>query len=158
MLEWEWTGISDISATSQDIVALLCKSFLSKYLSEITSSVVDELEASGLSNGSSGQLSVAGLVGVREVDNKTLEKLSERSYHKDYMRLGLGSLGTSTATVPPRNKSEFRITSCNINYQLCRRYGFIGKFCHKSFPLYLKKLIKLLLESLATVFVTILVS
>lgn len=88
---------------------------------KLPSSVVDELEASGLSNGSSGQLSVAGLVGVREVDNKTLEKLSERSYHKDYMRLSLGSLSTTTTTVPPRSKSEFRVTSCNINYQLCRR-------------------------------------
>ncbi|KAK8374776.1 hypothetical protein O3P69_012541 [Scylla paramamosain] len=85
-------------------------------------SIVDELETSGLSNGSSGQLSVAGLVGVREVDNKTLEKLSERSYHKDYMRLSLGSLSTTTTTVPPRSKAEFRVTSCNINYQLCRSY------------------------------------
>lgn len=85
------------------------------------STVVDELEASGLSNGSTGQLSVTGLVGVREVDNKTLEKLSERSYHKDYMRLGLGSLGGNATTVPPRTKSEFRVTSCNINYHICRR-------------------------------------
>ncbi|KAK8735252.1 hypothetical protein OTU49_005586 [Cherax quadricarinatus] len=85
-------------------------------------SIVDELEASGLSNGSTGQLSVAGLVGIREVDNKTLEKLSERSYHKDYMRLGLGSLGSNTTTVPPRTKSEFRVTSSNINYQICRSY------------------------------------
>ncbi|XP_045127189.1 myotubularin-related protein 13-like isoform X10 [Portunus trituberculatus] len=85
-------------------------------------SIVDELETSGLSNGSSGQLSVAGLVGVREVDNKTLEKLSERSYHKDYMRLSLGSLSTTTTTVSPRSKAEFRVTSCNINYQLCRSY------------------------------------
>ncbi|XP_069951070.1 myotubularin-related protein 13 isoform X4 [Cherax quadricarinatus] len=86
------------------------------------SPIVDELEASGLSNGSTGQLSVAGLVGIREVDNKTLEKLSERSYHKDYMRLGLGSLGSNTTTVPPRTKSEFRVTSSNINYQICRSY------------------------------------
>ncbi|XP_066963738.1 myotubularin-related protein 13 [Macrobrachium rosenbergii] len=86
------------------------------------SPIVDELEASGLSNGSTGQLSVSGLVGVREVDNKTLEKLSERSYHKDYMRLGLGSLGSNSTTVPQRNKSEFRVSSCNINYQLCRSY------------------------------------
>ncbi|XP_069180963.1 myotubularin-related protein 13 isoform X5 [Procambarus clarkii] len=85
-------------------------------------SIVDELEASGLSNGSTGQLSVAGLVGLREVDNKTLEKLSERSYHKDYMRLGLGSLGSNATTVPPRTKSEFRVTSCNISYQICRSY------------------------------------
>nr|XP_045604624.1 myotubularin-related protein 5-like isoform X2 [Procambarus clarkii] len=86
------------------------------------SPIVDELEASGLSNGSTGQLSVAGLVGLREVDNKTLEKLSERSYHKDYMRLGLGSLGSNATTVPPRTKSEFRVTSCNISYQICRSY------------------------------------
>ncbi|XP_047497581.1 myotubularin-related protein 13-like isoform X3 [Penaeus chinensis] len=85
-------------------------------------SVVDEHEASGLSNGSTGQLSVSGLVGVREVDSKTLEKLSERSYHKDYMRLGLGSLASNSTTVPPRTKSDFRITTCNVNYQLCRSY------------------------------------
>ncbi|ROT67182.1 putative myotubularin-related protein 13 [Penaeus vannamei] len=85
-------------------------------------SVVDEHEASGLSNGSTGQLSVGGLVGVREVDSKTLEKLSERSYHKDYMRLGLGSLASNSTTVPPRTKSDFRITTCNVNYQLCRSY------------------------------------
>ncbi|XP_042205463.1 myotubularin-related protein 13-like isoform X3 [Homarus americanus] len=86
-------------------------------------SIVDELEASVLSNGSTGQLSVAGgLVGIREVDNKTLEKLSERSYHKDYMRLGLGNLGSNATTIPSRIKSDFRITSCNTSYQMCRSY------------------------------------
>ncbi|XP_042205464.1 myotubularin-related protein 13-like isoform X4 [Homarus americanus] len=87
------------------------------------SPIVDELEASVLSNGSTGQLSVAGgLVGIREVDNKTLEKLSERSYHKDYMRLGLGNLGSNATTIPSRIKSDFRITSCNTSYQMCRSY------------------------------------
>ncbi|KAK3881737.1 hypothetical protein Pcinc_013820 [Petrolisthes cinctipes] len=94
-------------------------------------SIVDELEASGLSNGSTGQLSVVSgaLVGVvPEVDNKTLEKLSERSYHKDYLRLGLGSVNATaaaaTAAAGPQRaaKAEFRVTSCNISYQMARSY------------------------------------
>lgn len=110
--------------------------------------VVDEHEASGLSNGSTGQLSVGGLVGVREVDSKTLEKLSERSYHKDYMRLGLGSLASNSTTVPPRTKSDFRITTCNVNYQLCRRWVWWKNFCEMN----LKVILKLIVREIINIF------
>lgn len=83
-------------------------------------SVVDELEASS-GEASSGHVPML----AREVDSKTLEKLTERSYYKDYQRLGLGSLtinATATTTAAGlRAKSEFRVTSSNSNYQLCRR-------------------------------------
>ena len=83
-------------------------------------------------NGSTSQLAVGGMLIPREVDSKTLEKLSERSYYKDYLRLGTGCLSltgpvnsTSPANVVTnnitRNKNEFRTTSCNSTYQLCRR-------------------------------------
>ncbi|GIY74573.1 myotubularin-related protein 5 [Caerostris extrusa] len=53
------------------------------------------------------------------MDSKTLEKLSERSYCKDFQRLGLGVLnGTNN-----KNKSEgFRISSVNSAYSICRSY------------------------------------
>lgn len=53
------------------------------------------------------------------VDSKTLEKLSERSYCKDFQRLGLGALNGSNN----KGKSEgFRISSVNSNYTICRSY------------------------------------
>ncbi|XP_076069162.1 SET domain binding factor isoform X2 [Oratosquilla oratoria] len=92
-------------------------------------SIVDEVEVSGLSNGSTGQQltsvgSVTALANVgREVDSKTLEKLTERSYYKDYQRVGLGSLANASgSSVPSRTKCEFRVTACNSNYQVCRSY------------------------------------
>ena len=85
-------------------------------------SVVDELEVSGVGNGSATHLSPMGNLLPRDVDSKTLEKLTERSYYKDYQRLDLGQLSISS-TSPTR--SNFRVTSCNSNYQLCRRYAIV---------------------------------
>ncbi|CAL4080471.1 unnamed protein product, partial [Meganyctiphanes norvegica] len=81
-------------------------------------SIVDELEVSGLSNGSSTQLSVEGIVVSREVDSKTLEKLTERSYYKDYQRLGcIGSLlGPNISLVPFKGQLSVKIEYCLINY------------------------------------------
>ena len=70
--------------------------------------------------------------GSKEVDSKTLEKLSERSYFKDYQRIGIGNLlhlsaatlvnpQSPTSTIS-RQKSDFRISAINSNYQLCRTY------------------------------------
>ncbi|CAL1263777.1 unnamed protein product [Larinioides sclopetarius] len=55
---------------------------------------------------------------AQHMDSKTLEKLSERSYCKDFQRLGLGVLnGTNN-----KSKSEgFRISSVNSAYSVCRR-------------------------------------
>ncbi|XP_076328826.1 myotubularin-related protein 13-like isoform X2 [Tachypleus tridentatus] len=53
------------------------------------------------------------------VDSKTLEKITERSYCKDYQRLGLGTVNSSAT----KNKTEaFRVTSVNSNYSVCRSY------------------------------------
>ncbi|XP_022243465.1 myotubularin-related protein 13-like [Limulus polyphemus] len=53
------------------------------------------------------------------VDSKTLEKITERSYCKDYQRLGLGTVSSSAT----KNKTEaFRVTSVNSNYSVCRSY------------------------------------
>lgn len=53
-------------------------------------------------------------------DAKTLERLSERSYVRDWQRLGL--CGNSTSPTTSRQKAEqFRITSVNTMYMLCRR-------------------------------------
>ncbi|KAF8764611.1 Myotubularin-related protein 13 like protein [Argiope bruennichi] len=56
---------------------------------------------------------------AQHMDSKTLEKLSERSYCKDFQRLGLGVLnGTNN-----KSKSEgFRISSVNSAYSVCRSY------------------------------------
>ncbi|XP_022240508.1 myotubularin-related protein 13-like [Limulus polyphemus] len=60
------------------------------------------------------------------VDSKTLEKITERTYCRDYQRLGLGTVSSSTI----RNKSElFRVTSVNSNYSVCRRFPVIT-WCH----------------------------
>lgn len=54
---------------------------------------------------------------AQHIDSKTLEKLSERNYCKDFQRLGLGVLNGC-------NKSKadgFRISSINSTYSICRR-------------------------------------
>lgn len=47
---------------------------------------------------------------------KDVERLKERSYVKDWQRVGLGD---------PQNSNSFRITSINANYSLCRTYPAI---------------------------------
>ena len=53
-------------------------------------------------------------------DAKTLERLSERSYVRDWHRLGL----TNDASFNSKTQKHdlFRITSVNAGYLMCRRY------------------------------------
>ncbi|CAG7827012.1 unnamed protein product [Allacma fusca] len=59
-------------------------------------------------------------------DSKSLERIMERSYYKDYKRLGLGSLnkaGSSSTSSSYLSKAEsFRISSLNSTYAVCRSY------------------------------------
>lgn len=58
-------------------------------------------------------------VSTPHMDSKTLEKLSERSYCKDYQRLNLGFLNSNNS----KGKSDgLRITSINSTYSICRSY------------------------------------
>lgn len=50
-------------------------------------------------------------------DAKTLERLTERSYVRDWSRLGLGTHSSNN-----KNKEPFRITTVNSAYMMCRRY------------------------------------
>lgn len=55
---------------------------------------------------------------AQHMDSKTLEKLSESRYCKDFQRLGLGILNGTNS----KSKSEgFRISSANSAYSVCRR-------------------------------------
>ena len=52
-----------------------------------------------------------------QTDAKSIDRLAERLYSKDYSRLGLGTL-----TGAHRTRSEgFRITMVNTSYTVCRR-------------------------------------
>lgn len=62
-------------------------------------------------------------------DMKNFERLAERSYCKDFARLGFGSLHTPSAHPPIRPRpDQFRLTLANINstYSVCPRFA---KFC-----------------------------
>ncbi|XP_039295345.1 LOW QUALITY PROTEIN: myotubularin-related protein 13 [Nilaparvata lugens] len=52
-------------------------------------------------------------------DAKTLERLIERVYVKDWMRLGLGCSSSGNSS---KNKDPFRITSINSTYSVCQSY------------------------------------
>jgi myotubularin-related protein 5/13 len=59
-------------------------------------------------------------------DAKTLERLSERSYVRDWCRLGLcpDSPSSSAATSGSNNRQrseQFRLSTANHAYMLCRR-------------------------------------
>lgn len=55
--------------------------------------------------------------GVLVTDAKTLERLTERSYVRDWSRLGLGTHSSNN-----KNKEPFRITTVNSAYMMCRSY------------------------------------
>ena len=61
---------------------------------------------------------------VQQPDPKTLERVVERSYSKDFQRLNLASPPNTTGTLTPaKSKSDsFRISTGNTNYSLCRTY------------------------------------
>nr|CAD7596874.1 unnamed protein product [Timema genevievae] len=63
----------------------------------------------------------SGLVPPAPTDAKTLERLSERSYVRDWYRLGLVSSMHTTSN--NRQHSEpFRITTVNSQYMMCKSY------------------------------------
>lgn len=73
-------------------------------------SIMDDFEVPG-----------PGLVPPAPTDAKTLERLSERSYVRDWYRLGLCS--TMSANCSSRQNTEpFRISTVNSRYTLCHSY------------------------------------
>ncbi|OXA58822.1 Myotubularin-related protein 13 [Folsomia candida] len=58
-------------------------------------------------------------------DSKSMEKLMERSYYKDWKRMGLGTLhktvNLNASTILSKAES-FRISYVNCNYMICRSY------------------------------------
>lgn len=56
-------------------------------------------------------------------DPKTLERVTERSYVRDWIRLGLAPKNTSSTNISQKNnnKDPFRITTLNAAYLMCRR-------------------------------------
>ncbi|RZF38820.1 hypothetical protein LSTR_LSTR000523 [Laodelphax striatellus] len=64
-----------------------------------------------------------GLIAPAAADAKTLERLVERVYVKDWMRLGLGcTTSSSGGSSSSKNKDPFRITSINSTYSVCQSY------------------------------------
>lgn len=61
---------------------------------------------------------IPGIVTQPPTDAKTLERLSERSYVRDWYRLGLYSNGLHNN----RRNEPFRLTSVNCAYMICRSY------------------------------------
>jgi myotubularin-related protein 5/13 len=56
-------------------------------------------------------------------DPKTLERVTERSYVRDWIRLGLAPKNTSSSNIGQKNnnKETFKITTLNSAYLMCRR-------------------------------------
>jgi len=56
-------------------------------------------------------------------DPKTLERVTERSYVRDWIRLGLAPKNTSSTNIGQKNhnKEPFKITMLNSAYLMCRR-------------------------------------
>lgn len=72
------------------------------------------------------------IIPPQSTDAKTLERLSERSYVRDWHRLGLT---TDTSPGSRNAKTEaFRLSHANAGYTLCRRYvdDFVHSFSLKN--------------------------
>lgn len=54
-------------------------------------------------------------------DSKTLERLVERSYVKDWQRLGLCNTSSPSPTNAKGGVDHFRLTTVNSVYMMCRR-------------------------------------
>lgn len=54
-------------------------------------------------------------------DSKTLERLIERSYVKDWQRLGLCNLNGTSPNNVKLGTDQFRLTTVNSVYMMCRR-------------------------------------
>ncbi|XP_026287376.1 myotubularin-related protein 13 isoform X1 [Frankliniella occidentalis] len=55
-------------------------------------------------------------------DAKTLERLTERSYVRDWQRLGLINSASAGSTTNSRQRDTFRLTTVNSAYMMCRSY------------------------------------
>lgn len=64
------------------------------------------------------EFEMPGMIVPPVTDAKTLERLSERSYVRDWYRLGLCSNGPQNN----RRNEPFRLTSVNCAYMICRSY------------------------------------
>lgn len=71
---------------------------------------VDDYESGPLSN----------IITPPATDAKTLERLVERSYVRDWQRLGLCNTNTSPTT--KQTTEQFKITTVNSMYMMCRSY------------------------------------
>ncbi|XP_037087660.1 myotubularin-related protein 13-like, partial [Pollicipes pollicipes] len=84
-------------------------------------SVVDEAEVA--SQGSSSHLQTT------PVESVSMERLTERSYYRDWQRLGLGQLTNATL----KRMEPFRVTAVNSSYTVCRSYpALLPLPCHIS--------------------------
>lgn len=54
-------------------------------------------------------------------DSKTLERLIERSYVKDWQRLGMCNLNSTSPNSVRLGTDQFRLTTVNSVYMMCRR-------------------------------------
>ncbi|XP_043190119.1 myotubularin-related protein 13-like isoform X3 [Amphibalanus amphitrite] len=86
-------------------------------------SVVDESEVSSQAGSSSSHLQTT------PVESVSMERLTERSYYRDWQRLGLGQLTSSTL----KRMEPFRVTAANSSYTICRSYpALLPLPCHIS--------------------------
>ncbi|XP_006642674.2 myotubularin-related protein 13 isoform X2 [Lepisosteus oculatus] len=56
---------------------------------------------------------------LKASEKSTMEQLVERACFRDYQRLGLGTINTSSSRTKPE---QFRVTAINRMYSLCRSY------------------------------------
>lgn len=57
-------------------------------------------------------------------DARNVDRMAERSYCKDYSRLGLGSISTSQS----RSRTEaFRLSMINMDFSVCQRYVALNR-------------------------------
>lgn len=54
-------------------------------------------------------------------DSKTLERLVERSYVRDWQRMGLCNASSTSPTGVKAGTDQFRLTTVNSVYMMCRR-------------------------------------
>lgn len=98
---------NDDLSSKNFISSLKCKDIFQKSINSFLI-LVDEFESSS-----------SVIIPPQATDAKTLERLSERSYVRDWQRLGLtndASFGTKS-----QKHDLFRLTSVNAGYRTCRR-------------------------------------
>lgn len=68
-------------------------------------------------------------------DAKTLERLAERSYVKDWKRLGLKGSGSTSPAGSGKTQEQFRLTTVNSAYLMCRRS--VGSVSFRNFHVWI---------------------